>query len=106
MGVDGKRFDELTAAFGESDATRRSLLRRAGLGSFAALLAALGLLEAGSTDVAVGRRRRRRRRRGGGGGGGGGAAGGGSSSSSSSAAGGGGGGGGGGGSSSSSSGGG
>jgi hypothetical protein len=98
--MDGDRFDELTARLGQADGTRRSLLRRAGVGGFAALLAALGLIEADTTEVAAGRRRRRRRRRGGGGGGG--AGGGSSSSSSSSAAGGGGGGGGGGGSSSSS----
>ena len=81
--MDGKRFDQLITTFNDADATRRSLLRRAGVGGFAALLAALGLLEANSTDVAA--RRRRRGRRGGGGGGGGG----GSSSSSSSSGGGG-----------------
>jgi hypothetical protein len=99
--MDGKRFDDLIAALAEPDATRRSLLRRVGVGGFAALLAALGLVPTDTTEVAAGRRRRRRRR-----GGGGGGVGGGSSSSSSSAAGGGGGGGGGGGSSSSSGGGG
>jgi hypothetical protein len=76
--VDGTQFDRLTASFASGDSTRRSLLRRAGVGAFATLLAALGASEVDA---------RRRGRRGGGGGGGGG---GGSSSSSSSSGGGGG----------------
>ena len=84
--MEGNRFDELTAAIGRSESSRRSLLRRAGIGGFAALLTALGLIEAGAPEVDA-RRRGRRGRRGRGGGGGGG---GGSSSSSSSSGGGGG----------------
>jgi hypothetical protein len=63
--VDRKRSDRLNAALSDPASTRRKLLRRAGVGGLATLLAALGLLDVSSPDVAA-RKRRKRRRRGGG----------------------------------------